>query len=245
MGLDNVTHYRVLCFKEGSMAHRTVSSLLIVASFFLSACKDKAEPDYAKCVQADTAGDIDGAWTACNAAVAADPNSTSAKAAVAKLAELKPKYDARQAKLGATADKGAKANGADDEIDPEDKDRMATRADRKHARAEQRADQTQAALAGTQAACGSIQHDPALAAIFSIESATSSDSRACDVIVQAKTPITRQLVFNWLFYDKDGVKLGDARGHINGLGVGDKQKLLIPFGAIVGTGVAKIVSKPE
>lgn len=223
------------------MAHRTVSSLLIVASFFLSACKDKAEPDYAKCIQADTAGDLQGAWDSCNAAVAADPNSTSGKAAGAKLAEMKPKYDARQAKQGAKADNSAKANGADDDIDPEDKDRMAARADRKHARAEQRADQAQAALAGTQAACGSIQHDPALAAIFSIESATATSNQRCDVTIQAKKPITKNLFFKWIFYDKDGVKLRESEEHTAGLGVGDKAKLNVS----VSDGTVKIVSKPE
>lgn len=225
-------------------------TLVVLASALTVSCKDKAEPDYAKCVQADTAGEVQAAWTACNAAVAADPNSTSGKAAATKLAELKPKYNAAQASQGATAVQGVKAShGPDDQVDPEDQavlDRTAARADRQHARAEQRSAQAQAAATATQAACGSIQHDPALAAIFSIESATaSSDGRACNVIIQAKMPITQRLLFNWIFYDKDGVKLGDAVGYMDGLGVGDKQKLLLPFGAIVGTAVAKIVSKPK
>ena len=56
-------------------------------------CTDKAAADYAKCVQADSAG-LSGAWAACQAAVHADPNSTSGLAAAAKLVELRHKQDA-------------------------------------------------------------------------------------------------------------------------------------------------------
>ena len=65
-----------------------------VVAFGLPGCKDKAKEPYAKCVQLDVAGDVKGAWDACNAAVAADPNSTSGKAATAKLAGMKAKYQA-------------------------------------------------------------------------------------------------------------------------------------------------------
>jgi hypothetical protein len=138
------------------MAHRTVPSWLVVATFLLSACTDKAQPDYAKCVQADSAGDLQGAWSACNAAVAADPNSTSGKAAATKLAEMRPKHNASQAPQGASTDKAA---NEDDDLDPEDKailarmereeQRRQARAEQRKARAEQRKAQAQAGLVGS------------------------------------------------------------------------------------------------
>lgn len=74
------------------MRHRFIWIGLL--STLLIGCKDKAKEPYAKCLQLDAASDVRGAWEACNAAVAADPTSTSGKAATAKLAEMKPKYDA-------------------------------------------------------------------------------------------------------------------------------------------------------
>jgi hypothetical protein len=62
----------------------------------LLGCADRAEPEYAKCVQSDIAGDVAAAWAACNTAIAADPTSDSGKAAATKLAALKPKYEAWQ-----------------------------------------------------------------------------------------------------------------------------------------------------
>jgi hypothetical protein len=49
---------------------------------------DKAQPDYVKCVQADTAGDLPAALKACTDAVGADPKSTGGKAAADKLVTL-------------------------------------------------------------------------------------------------------------------------------------------------------------
>jgi hypothetical protein len=72
------------------MLRRSSVSLLVVAILCLpAACVDKAQPDYAKCVQADTAGDFQRAWDACKRAIATDPESTSGRAAAAKLAEPK------------------------------------------------------------------------------------------------------------------------------------------------------------
>lgn len=75
------------------MRRMILGAPVVVLVAFAVGCKDKAQPDYAACLQADTAGDVKKAWDSCNAAVAADPNSTSGKAAAAKLTEMKPKYD--------------------------------------------------------------------------------------------------------------------------------------------------------
>ena len=79
---------------------------LMFASSLTIACTDRAQPDYAKCLQADTASDVKSAWDSCNAAIGDDPNSTSGKAAAAKLVEMKPKYDKLK------ADEDAKAAAA-------------------------------------------------------------------------------------------------------------------------------------
>ena len=93
-----------------------VPSVILVgfaSALSLVACQDKAQPDYAKCVQAEVAGDLMLAWMNCNTAVDADPNSASGKAAAAKLVGLKPKYEAwkadRDAKEAAAAAARAKA----------------------------------------------------------------------------------------------------------------------------------------
>ncbi len=82
---------------------RTAVLGVIFVSFLNAGCADKAEPDYARCVKAEAAGDLDVAWKACGAAVDADANSTSGKAATAKLANIKPKYEAWQADQEAKA----------------------------------------------------------------------------------------------------------------------------------------------
>ena len=53
-------------------------------------CADKAKPDYDRCVAADERGDVLAAATACEAAVSADPTSTSGKEAASKLTGMKP-----------------------------------------------------------------------------------------------------------------------------------------------------------
>ena len=91
-----------------------VAVVIASAAFFLA--PDKARPNYDKCVQADTAGDIEGAWTTCYDAVGADPNSTSGKEAATMLGEMKPKYDAwkkdQEAKAAAAAGTQRKADEA-------------------------------------------------------------------------------------------------------------------------------------
>jgi hypothetical protein len=78
-------------------------------------CTDKAKDNYAKCVQADTAGDVEGAWKACTDAVGDDPNSTSGKAAAAKLTAMKPAYDKWKADQDAKAAAAAAAQAKADE----------------------------------------------------------------------------------------------------------------------------------
>jgi hypothetical protein len=78
------------------MFHRTASSLVIVGSFLmLAGCTDKAEPDYTRCLDLETKGETQNARDACNAAVTADPNSKSGKAAAAKVTELQAKLDVK------------------------------------------------------------------------------------------------------------------------------------------------------
>jgi hypothetical protein len=96
------------------MARRSTSFLLPL-SWLLLACQDKAQPDYAACVQADTAGEVGKAWDSCTAAVGADPNSTSGKAAAAKLMAMKPAYDQWKADQGAKAAAAAAAQEQADE----------------------------------------------------------------------------------------------------------------------------------
>jgi hypothetical protein len=82
-------------------------AILIVAA--IVAVPDKAQPAYSQCQVADSMGQVAAAVHACQAAIAADPNSTSGKAAAQKLADMKPKYDAWR------RDKEAKAAAADEE----------------------------------------------------------------------------------------------------------------------------------
>ena len=156
----------------------------------------------------------------------------------------KAEPDARQVSQGATAATASAGASGDDKADPDDKaalDRTARRAARQGAKAEQGA-QAQAALA---AVCNSIQLDPVHAAMFSIEKASPSVSdpvnHACDVIIQAKQPING-LRFQWVYYDKDGVKLGDSSKYLKDLAAGDKQKMTF---ATRSADAVKIVSKPR
>jgi hypothetical protein len=64
--------------------------LLVVA---LGACVDKAKPDWDRCMERDQNYDVPGAYSACQAAVAADPNGASGQAAAKKLDQLKPVID--------------------------------------------------------------------------------------------------------------------------------------------------------
>ncbi len=78
------------------------------------AWQDKAEPDFAKCVQAEAKGDILGAETACNEAVTHDPNSKSGKAATAKLNEMKSAIAKAKAEKDATDAQAAAEKAAKD-----------------------------------------------------------------------------------------------------------------------------------
>ncbi len=59
----------------------------------LSGCLDKAKSDYDKCIERDRNYDVAGAVAACQAAVAADPKSTSGQAAAKKLFDLQTVSD--------------------------------------------------------------------------------------------------------------------------------------------------------
>jgi hypothetical protein len=65
---------------------RTMTVLALLA---IAGCADKAQPDYDRCVTAERA-DVLAAAAACEAAVAADPNSPSGKEAASKLLVMKP-----------------------------------------------------------------------------------------------------------------------------------------------------------
>ncbi len=64
--------------------------VLVVA---LAACVDKAKPDWDRCMERDQHYDVAGAYSACQAAVAADANGASGQAAAKKLDQLKPVVD--------------------------------------------------------------------------------------------------------------------------------------------------------
>src|SRR5579863_5990588 len=77
--------------------------------FALVACKDRAEPAYKACLD-DEAKDVVMATEECGEAVATDPNSTSGKAAAAKLKTLAPaaeKAKADKARADAVATRAA------------------------------------------------------------------------------------------------------------------------------------------
>src|SRR5580692_5045471 len=93
-----------------------VAGILVVLVF---GCQDRAKTDFDKCLalaMRGHEGDLQDAVGACNAAVKVDPNSASGKAAVAKLADLQPKYDewkkADDARLAALAEVEAGAKRA-------------------------------------------------------------------------------------------------------------------------------------
>jgi hypothetical protein len=113
------------------MAHRFACWLSAFGMLvLLAACEDKAQPDYDRCVQmarpctckpddplcsCPPGEDLKAAWDACNAAVAADPNSKSGKLAAAKLGEVKVALDKERsaAEAKAKADEAAKLAAAE------------------------------------------------------------------------------------------------------------------------------------
>lgn len=68
--------------------------IVLVMSVVLAACEDRAQPDYAQCVQAEVKGDILGAETFCQTAIDKDPTSDSGEAAAAKLKSMRPSIEA-------------------------------------------------------------------------------------------------------------------------------------------------------
>jgi hypothetical protein len=68
-----------------------------MACIVLLGCVDKAKPDYDRCVERDQSYDVPGAYSACAAAVAADPKSLSGLAAKKKLDDLQLVVDKLQA----------------------------------------------------------------------------------------------------------------------------------------------------
>ena len=72
---------------------RAQIALLIVAS----ACQDRAKADYDRCMERQHAFDVPGAYSACTAAVAADPKSVSGQAAAKEIDNMKPVLDKLEA----------------------------------------------------------------------------------------------------------------------------------------------------
>lgn len=70
-----------------------MSPRVFVLVIALAACLDKAKPDWDRCMERDQNYDVAGAYSACQAAVAADPNGASGQAAAEKLDQLKPVID--------------------------------------------------------------------------------------------------------------------------------------------------------
>jgi len=66
---------------------------LCAAGGLLAGCVDKAKADYDRCVERDNGYDVAGAYSACAAAVAADPKSLSGEAAQKKLDSLQAVFD--------------------------------------------------------------------------------------------------------------------------------------------------------
>lgn len=79
----------------------------MLAGLLLLGCVDKAEPDYAKCLQLQIKGDVEAAFLACGAAVGAAPNSTSGQKAAKVLTDIKPAYEKAKAEREASEAKAA------------------------------------------------------------------------------------------------------------------------------------------
>ena len=74
----------------------------------LAGCMDKAKADYDRCVERDQNYDVNGAVTACQAAVAADPKSPSGVAAADKLLQLNRVADKLKTEAQEKSDREAK-----------------------------------------------------------------------------------------------------------------------------------------
>lgn len=71
------------------MKNRMLFAAFAVLTTTVSGCADKAQPKYDECVQLEGKGDLKGAAAACEAAVAASPDSKAGKAATDKLTTIK------------------------------------------------------------------------------------------------------------------------------------------------------------
>lgn len=70
---------------------------VVLAAGSAAGCTDKAEPEYARCLDFEQRGELVLAARACEAAIKADSSSTAGKAAAAKLKSLQPALDAQRA----------------------------------------------------------------------------------------------------------------------------------------------------
>jgi hypothetical protein len=85
---------------------RRVIFAVSMGMIFAVGCADKAQPDYAKCVAAEAAGDLAGAQAGCADAIKADPDSKSGRDAAQKLiAALSKERDGVKADLASTNSK--------------------------------------------------------------------------------------------------------------------------------------------
>ncbi len=82
-----------------------VRRIAIASIVLASACVDKARADWDRCIERDKSYDVPGAYSACAAAAAADPNSSSGQAAKRKLGDLQLMMDKMKAEQ---ADKAAR-----------------------------------------------------------------------------------------------------------------------------------------
>lgn len=83
-----------------------IGILMVAAVFGVMGCKDRAEPDYQRCVQLEQKSDLQAAHDACVVAKMSDPNSKSGKLAAQKLTDMQPALDTLKKKK---ADEEAKA----------------------------------------------------------------------------------------------------------------------------------------
>lgn len=80
------------------------NTIMLVLVALSIGCEDKAQEPYGKCVTQEAGGNVIAAAYECEKAVQADPNSTSGKAAAAKLAAMQPALaTAKEAKKVADA----------------------------------------------------------------------------------------------------------------------------------------------
>ena len=82
---------------------------VLTTTLVVTGCADKAQPKYDECVKLESSGDLKGAVAACEAAVAASPESKSGKAASDKVTTLKAAIKKQEDAARAEAEKVAAA----------------------------------------------------------------------------------------------------------------------------------------